>query len=233
MIPTGVLGGISSFVISICCALAAYFLYSPKRKLSQEEAFYLLFWVFGSLWWLTTSFVLGLKPFFPEISGKLLYLSGVWLGFHIIFAPFYIVAKITKRFWIKAICGISLLLFLGYYLFYFLPKMKPLQEVPYPYYNVPGNIPHGYFMGAFVLVFSGFALYLIWLDWRTGKISLGNLAPFYKFYAGVIYGAISLPKVLYVLKTSWFLDIFYLFIPYLMYLARKNKIKTCQQSLEE
>jgi hypothetical protein len=217
-------GGVSSIIIGLCLAYST-FLVVRAKNLTQKDFWYALFWFFGTLWWFFTGFGLLFWREYRWFAEILMLISWVWIGFHMLAGLFYLLSKLTKKILIHLIFGAILFPGLVYYLFFLVPKIKQVKGVPYIYYNVPGAIPHGYFLGGFIVLLVGFGFFILWQDFKKKKISLEDLSEFYSFYAIIFYGAISLPFVLY-LQTGWILKIFYLLIPYLVYLGYVKRKKT-------
>jgi uncharacterized membrane protein SirB2 len=216
-------GGIAGIFIAACCAYSVYII-SKIKKPSLEDAYYSVFWFSGTLWWLFNGLALVFWQIFPDFSRTIIFFGGVWLGIHFASAPLYILSRITRRKVFHIIfAGLSIILFFLYY-FFFLMQTQEAIDRSYVYYNVPGNIPHGYIFGLLMGFFVLICLLVLWRDWKKGKINLNNLSPFYSFYAIILYGAISLPSVLYV-RTGILLSGFYIFVPYLIYLSYAKRKK--------
>ena len=194
-IPGGITSAISGF-----CALWAAIIVLRSKKRNLGDIFYLLFWLFGFLFWFFNALGLLAWDFNFPLANFFLIIAMGWLGFHIIVSPFYVLTKLTKN---KIVYYFFAALSLGvlvYYLFFWLPKVRLVQGLPYVYYNV-GNIPHGYFIGSVILVSLAVGAYILIKGFKTGEMSLENLSSFYAFYALVIYAALYL-QALY--KRSYF-----------------------------
>ncbi|MCD6429166.1 hypothetical protein J7L09_00535 [bacterium] len=206
--------------IGICCALASYFI-ARNKQLSKTDIFYATFWFAGALWWIFNGLALGAWKIFPNFARTIIFFGGVWLGIHYVFGLIYIFHKIVSSrivTFVSAVIGI--IIFLLYY-FGFLMKIKEITGRKEVYYNVSENLPHGYIFGGIMFAFI-FGLILILLrDYKRGKFSLYNLSNFYSFYALIVYSAISLPSILYI-GAGRLMNIFYLFVPYLIYLGYKR-----------
>lgn len=212
---------LTELFIGTCCALSSYFI-AKSKPLSKTDVFYAIFWFTGALWWIFNGSALGFWKVYPDFARTIIFFGGVWLGIHYIFGIIYVFHKISSgkvMTLISAIVGV--VMFLLYY-FGFLMRVQQISTRKEVYYNVSGNLPHGYVSGALLFIFILGLLLILVRDYKRGKISLYNLSGFYSFYAIIIYSGISLFGVLYI-GAGRLRNIFYALIPYLIYRGYKKR----------
>jgi len=207
---------------SIIFAYAAYLTFSSK-KLDFKDKILGWFWVFI----FTHFFLIGISLLLYPISSKFfyaLYFTGYSaLFFQITLGAFYLVAKITKNFIIRFASALVLLGIVAYLVIFFMQNATVVRDPSGEFYlSVGTGTPLGYGPAILIGIIMILCFSLILNDFRRGVFSWTNMAAFYTFYAFMTYTAISLVRVLRFLTHPWYLEIFYFFVPYLIYQSKKE-----------
>ena len=87
---------VTHFYISLCCTLAARFIYLPRRKLNYREITYIIFWIAGSLFWITIGVTFILTHFDFGLATKVSASSGYFLILHVVSAILYVSFKVIE-----------------------------------------------------------------------------------------------------------------------------------------
>lgn len=207
------------FLNSVCLGLAAYFVIFSKKKLKEEDILYFLFWFFGFLMFFVMAVALGLASTNQNLSHFLVYIYLYLMGIHAVFLLLYLIKKTIKNHFINLITRILIGVILAFYIFYFTPNTKLILERPLGYhFEFPGG-KIMIFFSSIIVAIASFLMILVIIDqFKKGMASFEDLSGFYSDYAILIYLLMTLPKSLYTLPVTWFLDIFFLLIPYLVHL---------------
>ena len=219
-------GTIPSFSISLFFFFCAFFI-ARKKKPLLEDIYYALFWLFGALFWLCVGVGLSLNALKETDFGDLFILaSGIWIVFHIDFGLIYTVIKIFSRnIWVHLISWMIIVFLSLKFVATSLPGLRRSANTLYMHYEFPSLLNQVYFLVTIIAVLFLVSLFFIWWAFKKGKFGFSNLSSFYAFYAIIIYGGISVSRILYV-KQSSFTNLFYLLIPYLIYLGYAKKEKS-------
>jgi predicted membrane protein len=115
---------------------------------------------------------------------------------------------------------------------YVFSSAQPSIRYDEPILETSSDVPQGYLGGLAILPLIIFPFFFIWKDFAKGTISWDHLGEFYRLYAFIVYMTISLIRIFYFLPHPWYLEMFYIFIPYLMYKDYKEA-KNDQQKIQE
>lgn len=208
---------------TVCFSFAAYFTFSFKAKRRKENITLALLWTSVAIYFFVHSLVILTLPFSFKLSSGLLYISYFFLFLQVTLGALYVIIQATKKPWLRTLAAISLLSLLGILAFYFLTQSSPtITEAGEPYLDISGGFPIGYIAAFLAVIIFVMAVALLWRDFRAGAISWHDLHLFYGWYALVLYISISLIRALHFLPYPWYIEVFYIFVPYLMYLSRRE-----------
>jgi len=163
---------------------------------------------------------------YPKVAENFAIPSAMFIIAEVISAVYYIVSiatnnKIIKRTILAIIFSIAI-----FFVVLTLVGSRIQQRDDMPFLVLPTVIPEGTLIFIFIAFTLIFSIVIFRRDLRSGKFSFYHPESFYEFYAVMIYGALIGIRILYFLPRLSLVDIFFVFIPALMYLrARPYLIK--------
>jgi hypothetical protein len=216
---------LTEFYISICCALASYFVFK-KKNFTIEDKIHAAFWFAGFFWWFFNGIALGFWRVFPLFARTIIFFGGVFLGIHYSLGIPYLASKFSKgkKTYFFSLAASLILFILFYFLFLINVQETPRGDIKdEAYYALPQGIPSGYILGALVSLGIFLGLLAFFVNLSRGRVSLFNLTSMYPLFALITYVAVVFPGVLYV-NAGHFINVFHLLVPYFMYRAYSKKI---------
>jgi len=207
----------------ICFGLAAHFVFSNKKaKLDTRVLgwFWFVVFIFFSIVTFITTIVEILPTSVVNTGLQIAYLfSFAQIGL----AAFYVVARLIKRFWLRAVLGIYIFTVSVILAVVFLTQASPAtKDTGVLLMKTPVNTQVNY-LGSFMLAATLIIGFLVIAkDMKSGKFSWTNMLFFYDFYSLIVYFSISIIRLLGFIPNAWFVEIFHAVIPYLMYRSKKE-----------
>lgn len=208
--------------------LTAYFLINRKRKLKLHEKSLFCFWVLSSISASFFAINLALFTFFQR--GQLLDINRKF--FVAIYTVYFFQSLagflyIFLRFNIKKIIVGFLMLFLSLLgvkiLYSYIVESQLVIRYGEPYLAPLRGASQTYQVA--LLLFFGLCLVLllIWLDFKKGISSWGNLSNFYMLSGITIFTANAFYQIFNAVPYNQYFTIFHFLFPYLMYLSKKEE----------
>ena len=214
----------------LVCILTAYFLINRKRRLKLHEKSLFCFWVLSSISASFYTINLVLFIFFQggqllDINRKLFVAVYIVYFFQSLAGFFYIFLRFNIK---KTIVGflIIFLSLLGVKILYsYIAESQLVIRYGEPYLAPLRGAPQTYQVA--LLLFCGLCLVLllIWLDFKRGISSWGNLSNFYMLSGITIFAANTFYQIFYAVPYNQHFAFFHFLFPYLMYLSKKEEEK--------
>ncbi len=213
---------IVQFFIALCCALAMYFLRKVPAKESPNKKTLMVFWTICYCYF-TMIGISWLSILFnhPKIAEFFAMPSGIVIILELITAIYYIVSVSTKNKIIKRTILAVIFFIAAFFAILTLTKSSVEKRDDLPFLVLPTAIPEGTMIFIFIAFTLIFSIIIFRRDLSSGRFSFYRPESFYEFYAVMIYGSLIGIRILYFLPRISFVDIFFVFIPILMYLRAK------------
>jgi hypothetical protein len=217
-----------SSIEALIFASCAYLTLSKKKTVTLTEIFLFCFWLSASLNFLSIFLLILNFHFFSvplEALYPLLIAFILAFGLQLLFFFFFLLSKMFLEKILKIIMGILIGYVLLFTIFLYLQGAKPELRFGDPFLKSPLERPTFYFLIGLIGVAFVFLLTLLWQDIFQKQITWKNLSLLYTYFSLILYGSISFIRVLYFFPRPWIIEIFYFFVPYLLYLKNKEEEK--------
>lgn len=224
---TSLLSPLSSFLVAGVFTLTAYLFATKRKKFTLSDKFFFIFWILSVISFIIIGVLLTAFYYFNlSLEGAYLFIVLVWFLFFFqgFFILLYCLSRITFKKWIYWLSGFFSLIFLVYVTFLILNHGEIILKYGEPYLIFPGQSAIIYLIGFLALSLILFYFFIIWRDIKLGLISWRNLSLFYLHYSIIVLGAITFIRIFYFFPYPYIIQIFYLLIPYLVYLSRKEEL---------
>ena len=143
-----------------------------------------------------------------------------------LFIFLFLLSKISIKVWIKIVLALFLLSLIIFILFFYFKNGKIGLKMNDPWVYSSFEKTGTYSLVGIIFVFFLIFLLIIREDFQKGKITWRNLSLLYNYFALFLYGIISFIRTLYFFPRPLIIEMFYFLIPYLVYLSRKEELKT-------
>ena len=218
-----------SFLESILFLLTAFFIIFKKKKINLSDIFLFCFWLSTAIAFFII-FVMLLSYHFLglPLEGTYFFLLAGWvfLGASSFFIFLFLLSKISIKTLVKVSLAFILVvgIFLNFLFYFKSGRLGIKMGDPFLYSSF--ERAGVYFLLGIIFIYFLLFVLIIREDFLKKKISWFNLSLLYNYFALFLYGIISFIRIFFFYPRPVIIEMFYFLIPYLVYLARKEELKT-------